>query len=259
MIGGRGATIHADWLGTATMDDTVMHVLGPILGFVLRLRGVTCLHASAVAVGDRAILLLARASFGKSTTAAALVRLGHALVSEDVVPIVECGDHYEAVPGYPAIRLWPSAVDMLYGPDASLPLLTPNWDKGRLDLPSYGYRFREDPVPLGAIYCLFRRTWDEAAPTVAAGTRQQAMMTLVQNGYTNYALDRDMREREFKLLGALSGAVPFRFVSRHMDRARLPQMCALILDDFAHLQETSERGDTPEASASPAPLGSAEP
>ncbi len=40
----------------------VLGLLGLILGFVLRLRGVTCLHASAIAVRDRAIALLGPAS-----------------------------------------------------------------------------------------------------------------------------------------------------------------------------------------------------
>ena len=40
----------------------VLGLLGLILGFVLRLRGVTFLHASAIAVRDRAIALLGPAS-----------------------------------------------------------------------------------------------------------------------------------------------------------------------------------------------------
>ena len=41
------------------------------MGFVMLLRGIVCLHASAIAIDDEAIALLGPAGSGKSTTAAA--------------------------------------------------------------------------------------------------------------------------------------------------------------------------------------------
>ena len=235
VIDGSGNNVWAEWPGTATIEDSALNLLGPILGFILRLRGTTCLHASAIAVGGKAIALVGRPFAGKSTTAAALVGLGHALVSEDVVPIVDGGDRYSVVPGYPVIRLWPKSVTLLYGPDAALPLLTPSRDKRRLDLGAHGYAFQHETLPLAAIYCLERRSDDDRAPIVEPVSNQVALMSLVADTYTNYALNSEMRAREFDLLGRLLKTVPFRSVTPHTDAARLPRLCDAILEDFARL------------------------
>src|SRR5215469_301127 len=63
-----GAEVRARWAAASTFEDAVTYLLGPVLGFVLRLRGRTCLHASAVAVGGQAIALAGSSGAGKSTT-----------------------------------------------------------------------------------------------------------------------------------------------------------------------------------------------
>src|SRR5439155_24208272 len=71
IIDRKGTEVWCVWPDTLTLEDAVVYLLGPVLGFVLRLRGITCLHASAISVGDRAVVLLGPAGAGKSTTAAA--------------------------------------------------------------------------------------------------------------------------------------------------------------------------------------------
>src|SRR5919201_1469078 len=64
----QGREVWADWPENYSLEDACTYLLGPVMGFVLRLRGVTCLHASAVAVGDHAIALAGSPGSGKSTT-----------------------------------------------------------------------------------------------------------------------------------------------------------------------------------------------
>ncbi len=70
IVDGLGKKIRATWPDPLTLEDTTTYLLGPVLGFVLRLRGVTALHASAVAIGKQAIAFLGPAGAGKSTIAA---------------------------------------------------------------------------------------------------------------------------------------------------------------------------------------------
>lgn len=66
-------------------------------------RGDLTLHAAAVEVDGRAIVLAAPGNFGKTTLAAAFVRAGHRLLSEDV-SCVRLGPETAVVPGPAMLR-----------------------------------------------------------------------------------------------------------------------------------------------------------
>ncbi|MGH9848286.1 MAG: hypothetical protein ACREBD_00380 [Blastocatellia bacterium] len=208
------------------------YLLGPILGFTLRLRGITSLHAGAIAIGNRAIALLGPAGAGKSTTAAAFLGMGYPLLSEDTAPLVDQGDRFLIQPGYPGIRLWPDSVSALYGSAEALPRITPTWDKRYLDLTRKVDQFQKKPLPLAAIYILGERSPDSSAPRVETVPPHEGLISLVTNSYTNYMLDETMRAREFELLGRVVAGVPLRRVTPHTDPARLSALCRAILNDF---------------------------
>lgn len=230
-----GDKIWATWPDSLTLEDTATYLLGPIFGFLLRLRGVTCLHASAVAVDGCAVALVGAAGAGKSTTAAAFAQQGYPVLSEDVVALRDQGDSFLVQPGYPLIRLWPESVRSLYGAEDALPPLTPNWNKRYLDLTQNGFNFQRQQLPLAAVYVLDERSDDPTAPFVESLPSQAGLITLVANTYANYLLDREMRAREFELLGRLVNNLPLRKLTPHSDPARSPELCRFILDDICSL------------------------
>ena len=61
----EGREIWADWPEGYSLEDACTYLMGPVIAFTLRLRGVTCLHASSVAVDGRAIALTGPAGAGK--------------------------------------------------------------------------------------------------------------------------------------------------------------------------------------------------
>src|SRR5258708_4473008 len=73
--------VWATWPAQLTLENAASYLLGPVLGVLLRLRGVTCLHASAVSFGDRCVAFVGAAGSGKSTMAAALARRGYGAMS----------------------------------------------------------------------------------------------------------------------------------------------------------------------------------
>ena len=235
VVSRAGNEIWATWPNDLTVEDTATYLLGPILGFVLRLQNVICLHASAISIKDRVVVLVGTAGAGKSTTAAAFAQQGYAVLSDDVVPLIDQGDTFLVQPAYPRIRLWNSSVQALYGAAEDLPRLVPThptWDKRYLDLNQPGYHFQSEPLPLSAIYYLNERSNDPLCPQIEPMTTQEQLVTLVANTYTNYLLDKSLRAQEFEVLSRLVRQVPVRQIIPHADIGKLPQLLNMIIEDF---------------------------
>jgi hypothetical protein len=226
-----GTQVWACWPETLTVDDVSTYLLGPILGFLLRLRGVTCLHASAVEVNGRGIAILGPPGAGKSTLAAGFANAGFAVLSDDVAPVVNRRGEFTVQPGYPRLRLWPDSVQALYGSVDLLPRITPTWDKRHLDLTDRRYRFLDRPAPLSAIYVLDERT--DGTPLIETMRPRDAVLALVANTYANYLLDVDMRAQEFGELETLATAVPLRRVQPKSDVSLTPELCHAIVRDLS--------------------------
>jgi hypothetical protein len=240
-----GTSVRATWSGESTIDDTATYLLGPVMGFVLLLRGVHSLHASAVAVGEQAIAIVGPAGAGKSTTAAAFARLGYGVLSEDVVALESRDGHLHVQPAYPCIRLWPESVQALFGSPDALPLLTPNWDKRYLDLGNGSGSYQQTPLRLAAIYVLGDRCESSITPRVETLSASTPLIALTGNSYVPYLKDKEARAQEFDLLKRVVATVPVRRVIPHSDPGRVARLCEVILDDFAELP-------APDASAAPA-------
>jgi hypothetical protein len=239
VIDRSGTEVWATWPDDLTIEDTSTYLLGPVMGFVLLLRGITSLHASAVAINDRAVALVGPAGVGKSTIAAVFARLGFAVLSEDVVALSQTDDGFFVQPGYPLIRLWADSVRALFGDEDALPLLTPNWDKQYLDLTSAGYRFQKHPLPLAAVYIIGERSPEQAAPFVTRMPAKEKVINLIANTYTAYLVRAEMRERQFQLLSRVAQTIPIRQLTPHTDIKRLPDLCKMIAVDFEAISDSS--------------------
>jgi hypothetical protein len=227
----QGRNVWALWPAGSSIEDAATYFVGPVLGFLLRLRGVTCLHASVVALGDRAIALVGAEGRGKSTIAAALARCGCAVLSDDIAALVEREGIFHVAPAYPYVSLWPDSVEMVEGSSEALPRFIPNWEKRCLDLGNHGLQFEERALPLGAVYLLGDRRSDQA-PAAETVPSQTAFLALVANTFATKTLDIEMRAKEFEVLGRLASRVPIRQLSPHRDPCRLNELCQLVCDDF---------------------------
>lgn len=246
LIDRAGTQIWARWADGATSEDTLTYLLGPIIGFVLRLHAITCLHASSVAVNDDAIAFVGSAGAGKSTTAAAFALEGYPVLSDDIVTLWPQDGFFLVQPGYPYLCLWPDSVKNLYGFSDALPRLTPAdginawWDKRYLDLMQGRYRFQEEALPLKAIYILSGFSADRDAPFIEATISRDTLMSLIANSYMTYMLDNDMRMEEFNSLARVVNRIPLRKVKLHGDPAYLAKLCEIIVDDVQKLASSRQ-------------------
>jgi hypothetical protein len=241
------------WPENLSKESTISYLLGPVLGLLLRLRGITCLHASAVTFGGWSVVFVGSEGAGKSTTAAALARRGHPVLSDDIVALSmrpraprgpgksgEIAPELLAhvLPAYPHLCLWPDSAQMVLAAPESLPRLAPEWDKRRLALGTLGTQFESRVLPLAAIY-LFADRAEDPAPTIAPAPAKTSLLSLVANTYANNLLDRAARAQEFAILDGLVAAIPIRILTPHQNPERLEQLCALIEQDVQSLRRSA--------------------
>lgn len=240
-----GGEVWADWPENYTLEDACTYLVGPIMGFVLRLRGTVCLHASAVAVDGRAIALVGLPGAGKSTTAAAFACSGFAVLSDDIAALTDGGGQWLVPPGYPRVNLWPDSVRRLFGSEEALPCITPTWGKRYLPLGEDGHRFASSPLPLGAIYILDSRDATLIGPAIEAVSAKEALITLVSNTYVNYLLDEDMRRTEFDVLSRVVSSIPVRRVRLPDEPSAVFALCGAIADDARRVMTATPANATP--------------
>jgi hypothetical protein len=242
--------VWSTWPPALTLENALSYLLGPVFGLLLRLRGITCLHASAVAFGDWSVVFVGSEGAGKSTTAAALARRGHPVLSDDIValsmrPRVPSGPgksgeiapelSAHVLPAYPHLCLWPDSAQMVLAASESLPRMAREWDKRRLVLGTLGTQFESRVLPLAVIY-LFADRAEDLGPTIAPAPAKTSLLSLVANTYANNLLDRAARAQEFAILDGLVAAIPIRILTPHQNPERLEQLCSLVEQDVQSLR-----------------------
>ena len=230
-IDAAGTRLDVWWQPPLTAVDAATYVLGPVLAFLLRLRGRVPLHASGVAVDGHALLFAGDAGAGKSTTAAALAALGCALVSDDVVPLAEAGGTLSAWPGYPRVSLCADAAQALFAQQGALPAFSDSYPKRYLDLDAAGLAFQRAPLPVGQLFVLAGEAAG-AGPAIRLLGPREGLVALLRHTYGTYLIDMTMRAREFDVLARLVETVPVCEVRFAAGLDTLGAQCAALVDRF---------------------------
>jgi hypothetical protein len=179
---------------------------GGAVALLMGLRGMATLHASAVAIGGRAVLVCGAGGAGKSSFAATLLGQGGQLISDDLsVLTFDGGGRACVLPGRTTIRLFPDLAWLL----GNEPGPSEISDGGKL-------RFQPRhvggiaPIPIGALVHLDAS--DSAIP------RAFATNLLVQQVYRRAAMARlPGTEARFAMIDALATQVPLQRIVGLMD------------------------------------------
>ena len=153
------------------VDDPLLAfpLLGPVLALALHQRGLLILHASAIAVGGKSVIFLGDKGAGKSTTAGAMIRAGHHLMTDDVVALdLSDPGRPMILPGFPQLKLAADAAGAIRLEQAEVrPQVHPQIDKAQHRLND---GFAADAVPASRIYVLERgeRAAISPLPSIAA-------------------------------------------------------------------------------------------
>lgn len=239
IINQEGSQVSVARTPTILLQDMLTYFLGPVIGCLLSLRQVTCLHAGVIAVNGKALAIIGPKGAGKSTTTAALADFGLAVLSDDIAPLTEVDGNYTVAPGYLSLRLWPNTIDVLSDVSSNkltkvLSIADKRFLKLSSDKDAVRWKFHTQPMQLTAIYALNERGQSE---TISIDTQSQAtgLLKLAGNVYPEYSLHQSDRSRDFAVLGKLAAKIPVRTVTRPDNLETLSQLRDAILTDFKTL------------------------
>ena len=185
-------------------------LLGPVFGILLRMRGETCLHASAVTFADKSLVFAGTEGSGKSTAAAVFARNGHAVLTDDIAVLDQADGVFLVRSGCPILNLLSDSSDwLLKSQQGETP--EAETEKQRIVLDGKRFRFQAEGLPVGAVFIL--DTSNELFPPIQRLSQQEALIGLAAQTYANRMLDTQMRAAEFLTLAALVKSIPVLRVS----------------------------------------------
>jgi hypothetical protein len=235
VIGRAGATIDVYRAASAGLDEVFEFLLTQVLSCAMSERGLTCLHAGAVRIGGRAVLLVGPKGAGKSTTTGAVALRGHEVLCDDVAAIASEAAAVTVLPGRSRVRLHPDAAVALAGDSP----LAPVWrtadnhaSKRRLELDRPAV---EGPVDVAVVYALARQD-DPAAPlAVTALDAIEALPLLMAHRHLAEFGTSEGRRRDFATLADLVRRVPVRTLNRAQGLATLDAVVDALIADVKSL------------------------
>ena len=199
-------------------------ILGPVMGVVLYQRGNLVLHASVLDLEGDAVAFMGGSGWGKSSLAAALLRRGHELISDDVAAIDLRDDSATLLPGLSRLKLNPQVATSLDIDHTEL--FTLDQQNGKKDW-RVPHQFPIEPIQLKRIYVLDVNTVAHIVPI----SHQEAVIELVRHSYptrVNYPGDG----AHLKQCAQLVERVPMVRLHRTEDIAALPQLAEMVEYDL---------------------------
>jgi hypothetical protein len=207
----------------ATLEQLVVDYIVPR---AMHLRGSPCLHASAAAMGGRAVALVGDAGSGKSTLCAALCQRGLDLVCDDSLWVHVAADAMRVAAGYPSLRLWPDSAGMLSDEASDLPLASPRTSKRRLSRAT-----STEPLELAAVIVL-APVEGVTTPTLARLSGNEALAELARCVHRLDPENDAALRAEFDVLTELGARVPVGRLHFHHDYHALAAVTALVIREL---------------------------
>ena len=140
----------------AAKDERIIfHLLHSVIAAVMRQRGILVLHAAVVLTPSGVVVLSGKSGAGKSTTLAALLQRGCAMIADDIA-VLHFGEtgNVEVLPGIAQMHLWGDAAMRLGMNTAGLASHPLRHRKLTVAAPAGAAELPTGHFPLRAIYLL---------------------------------------------------------------------------------------------------------
>lgn len=226
---GRDVLYHL--LPGATRESLSAYLLGQVLSFSLLALGTEPVHGTVVVIDGQAVGFLGDCGYGKSTLGAAFLRLGHPILTDDLIALQRTRSGYAVHPGMPRLKLYPSVAQRVLGVDRGATPLNPGTSK--LILPLGPVQAYPRPAPLRALYVLSDPRRQGRSISIAPLSPAAACLELVRNTFNTIVADRARLATQFRLASGVARAVPFRHLSYPRSLSALPEVREAVLADLS--------------------------
>jgi hypothetical protein len=207
--------------------DIRVFLLGSVLAILCFQRGLVPLHASAVDIHGRVLLLSGNSGAGKSTLAAAFAQRGYRLLSDDLCALdLDGPDGPKIRPAFPRLKLWRDSADHLAIATDGLERSREQLEKYHIPLGETG--FQRDP--LSPVCTLFLRADHASGPPRLrrlGGLEALRRYDLVHRWKLGLGLGQ--QALMFRGMARLVEAAPVVEATRSDDLADLPRLVDSIL------------------------------
>jgi len=211
-------------------NDLDSYFTGTLMGCVLRLKGIMCLHSSAVNINGEAILLVGQKRSGKSTTAAAFAKLGYKVLCDDIAAISVKNNILYVESGYSKVRLRPASAQALHS--ENLDVMPEVFSVRKSRYANVTETFQREALPLGAIYFLGGEPGYNAPPVIEP-VANDVLYLLHANTFANYVITPDMRKDELKMLAIIASQASIKHLKYGHDVKIVNLQCEAVINDRA--------------------------
>lgn len=233
LVGADGASIVCNRQPGIAVDAFEVYLMGQALSFALLKRGFEPLHGTAVVIDGHAVGFLGASGVGKSTLAAAFVRAGFRVLTDDVLVVHGTGEGAMAYPGPSRLKLFSNtAARMAANVSGAVRM---NGARTKLVIPIDDANAHAAPVPLTAIYDVSLPTGRPGSQKVSMTTlpRRDAVLALVRAGFNPRFVNRDHLARQFSASVALADRVPVKTLSYPRVLKNLPNVVNAVVENIA--------------------------
>jgi energy-coupling factor transporter ATP-binding protein EcfA2 len=204
-----------------------LYILGIAFSAIIHQRGLLPLHASALEKNGKAILICGESGAGKSTTAAALLKHGFSLLSDDISLVRINEQKPEVVAGFPHMKLWPESVELLDMNMADMSEFAPDIVKKGLRLQ---HSSQHESVEIIALCYLFVKE-EVMQKTVIQGVEK--VKTLIDNTFRlRFVNDTGQHQAYFNTTSRLASCVNMLSISRPTNKNSLSELTSIINNFF---------------------------
>jgi hypothetical protein len=211
------------------------YLVSHVVSFALLKQGVEPLHATVVVINNQAVGFLGSCGYGKSTLAAAFLKAGYRLLTDDLLVLKpsDCGSgQLLAQPGPARIKLFPKAVEAVLRRSVRAFPMNPATDK--VVIPLSAESSAERPAPLKALYILGSpKSSEHDRVQIRKLNERQACLGLIRNTFNTIEVTPQRLRQQFDFAADLARRVPVKAISYPRKLRRLPLVMDAIVRDIS--------------------------